>query len=64
MNCVAQDLAPERVDLVALGEEPVAADIEAVSLVFIGPTDAADQRGIGFEHDARSTVLASARKRR
>src|SRR5208337_5600533 len=36
----AQDFAPEGVDLAALGEEPVAADIEPVPLVLIGPADA------------------------
>ena len=56
---VAQDLAPEGVDLAALGEEPVAADVEPVSLVLVGPADAADQPGVGLEHDARSAVPVS-----
>ncbi len=53
---VAQDLAPEGVDLAVLGEEPVAADIEPVPLVFVGPTDPTDQPRIGLEHHARSAV--------
>ena len=55
---VAQDLAPDRVDLVALGEEPVAADVEAIPLVLVGPADPADQPGVGFEHHAGAAVLA------
>ena len=57
MKLVAQDLAPEGVDLAALGEEAVAADVEAIPLVLVGPADAADQPGIGLEDDARSAVL-------
>ena len=34
----------------------MAADIEPVPLVLIGPADAADQPGIGLEHHARSAV--------
>jgi hypothetical protein len=43
----AEDLTPEGIDLAALGEEPVASNVEPVTLVFIGPADAADQPGIG-----------------
>ena len=55
---VAQDLAPEPVDLVALREEPVSADVEAIAFVLVGPADAADQPRVGFENDARLAVLA------
>ena len=54
----AEDLAPESVDLVALGEKPVAADVEPIALVLIGPADAADHARVGFENDARLAVLA------
>ncbi len=54
---VAQDLAPDLVDLVALGEEAVAADVEPIALVLVGPADAADQLGVGFEDDAGVAVL-------
>src|SRR5205823_13846221 len=55
---LAQDLAPEPVDLVALGEEAVPADIEPIALVLVGPADAPDHPGIGFEDDAGLAVLA------
>ena len=44
------------VDLVALGEEAVAADIEAVALVLLGPADAADADRVGLKDDAGHAV--------
>ena len=41
---VRQDLVPERLDLGHLGEEPVAADVEAPALALGGAADAADHR--------------------
>ncbi len=42
---VAHDLVPEVVDLPVLGEEAVAAEVEAVAVAHLGPGDAADLRG-------------------
>ena len=53
---VAEDLAPERVDLIALGEESVAADIEPIAFVLVGPADPADECWLGLEDDAGGTV--------
>ena len=36
----------------------MAADVEAITLVLVGPADAAHQAGVGFEHDARLAVFA------
>ena len=36
----------------------MAADVEAIALVLVGPADAADQARVGFENDARLAVLA------
>src|SRR5581483_8877026 len=46
---VAEDLPPEPVDLLALREEPVAADVEAVALVHVRPADPADEPRLGLE---------------
>ena len=34
----------------------MAADVEPIALVFVGPADAADQAGIGFKHHAGLAV--------
>ena len=53
---IAEDLAPDAVDLVALGEEAVAADVEPIALVLVGPADPADQVRVRLERDARVAV--------
>jgi len=50
------DLVPEVVDLLDLGEEAVAAEIEAVAVADLGARDAADVLG-GLEHDHRLALL-------
>ena len=55
---VAEDLVPEVLDRLDLGEEAVAADVEAESLVLRGAGDAADDV-VGFEHGHRVPGLAS-----
>ena len=53
---VAEDLVPELFDGRDLGEEAVAADVEAIALVLRGARDAADDV-VGFEHgDAHSRL--------
>ena len=46
---LGQDLVPERLDLGHLGEEAVAADVEAPAVALDGAADAADDV-VGFEH--------------
>ncbi len=50
------DLVPEVVDLLDLGEEAVAAEIEAVAVPDLGARDAADEFS-GLEHDHRLALL-------
>ena len=45
---VRQDLVPERLDLRHLGEEAVAADVEAPAVALDGAADATDHR-VGLE---------------
>jgi hypothetical protein len=47
---VGQDLVPEVDDLLALREEPVAADVELEALVVHGPADAADIGRVHLQH--------------
>ncbi len=54
---IGEDLVPEGVDLGVLGEEPMAADVEAVALVNIRPTDPADEVRVGLDDDAAAAVL-------
>ena len=49
-------LVPEVVDLLGLGEEAVAAEIEAVSVADLGLGDAADLV-LGLQHDDRAALL-------
>src|SRR5262249_37979760 len=48
-HVVGQDLGPEILDLFRLGEEAVAADVEAKALVLRRAGDAADVNGVGLE---------------
>ena len=52
---VGQDLVPEGLDLLHLGEEAVAADVEAPAVAFDGAADAADD-GVGLEDRRRDAV--------
>ena len=61
---VAEDLAPDAVDLVALGEEAVAADVEPIALVLVGPADPADEVRVGLERRRTSGRARSARRPR
>ncbi len=59
MNSSAEDLVPQGFDRRNLGEEAVAADVEAEALVLRGARDAADDV-VAFEHgDRDSPSLAS-----
>ena len=49
---VGEDLVPERLDLLHLGEEAVAADVEAPAVALDGPADAADDV-VGLEDGRR-----------
>ena len=53
---VAQDLLPQRLHLGVLGEEPVAAQIEAETVAFLGPREAADER-LALENGHAATAL-------
>ncbi len=53
---VGQDLVPERLDLGHLGEEPVAADVEAPALALGGTADATDH-GVALDDGDRHVAL-------
>src|SRR5207245_7217256 len=53
----AEDLGPEVFDLLVLGEEPVAADVEAVALVLHGASQPAHVGRVLLDHRGRYVVL-------
>ena len=56
---VGQDLLPEVDDLLGLGEEAVAADVEQEVLVAGGAADAADVGRVGLDDRGRTPALVS-----
>ena len=60
---VGQDLVPEGLDLLHLGEEAVAADVEAPAVALDGAADAADHR-VGLEDRRRDAVPGRPARRR
>ena len=60
---VAEDLVPERLHRLDLGEEPVAADVEAKALVLHGARDAAHHI-VGLEDGGPYAVPSTAGMRR
>ena len=59
----AEDLVPQRLHGGHLGEEPMAADVEAPSVALDGPADPAD-RVTTFEHNAGSTASGQSQRGR
>ncbi len=53
---VAEDLLPDPVHFLALREEAVAADVEAVAFILVGAADPADHRGVGLQDHASVPV--------
>src|SRR5258708_31607835 len=56
-HLVAKDLRPQVFDLLVLGEEPVAADVEPVALVLDGASQASYLLGVLLEDRDRDVVL-------
>src|SRR5258708_3700907 len=56
-HLVAEDLRPQVFDLLVLGEEPVAADVEPVALVLDGASQASYLLGVLLEDRDRDVVL-------
>ncbi len=56
-HLVAEDLGPQVFDLLVLGEEPVAADVESITLVLDGAGQTAYLPGILLEDRDRDVVL-------
>ena len=54
---LVQHLVPQPLDLLGLGEEAVAADVEMEALVGLGAGDAADMDRIGFQDDDAASGL-------
>jgi hypothetical protein len=54
---ITQQLRPQRLDLGGLGEEPMAADVEAKPVVLSGPRNPADVVGVRLKDDDRFAGL-------